>query len=298
MITASKPLTDTAETTATVATTRRRLQLAPWYVTLSMLILGILVLAAILAPVIAPFSPTDQSLLSRLTPPAFTPAGNDTNILGTDELGRDLLSRVIHALRPSILIATLGTMVGLVIGSVLGMISGAAGGRIDELIMTAVDAQLAVPFILIALIAVTIFGSSFLVLVVVIGFAGWESYARLVRGQVLAVREQPYVEAALAMGARSWQVALRHLLPNITSPILVMATMNFTGIILLETSLSFLGLGIQPPTPSLGSMVGAGRDYMARAWWIIAVPSVALFMLTMSTALIGDWLRDRLDSRL
>lgn len=292
MITASKSLTETA-TAVTVSRRRRRSQL-PWFVWVSIVILGVLTAAAILAPVIAPFSPTDQKLLTRLTPPAL----NSSNILGTDELGRDVLSRVIHALRPSILIAVLGTLVGLTIGSILGVISGAAGGRIDELIMTAVDAQLAIPFILIALIAVTIFGSSFVVLVLVVGFAGWESYARLVRGQVLAVREQPYIEAARSMGAPAWQVALRHLLPNITSPILVMATMNFTGIILLESSLSFLGLGIQPPTPSLGSMVGAGRDYMARAWWVIAMPSVALFMLTMSTALIGDWLRDRLDSRL
>lgn len=291
MITASKPLTETA---VTKAVSRRRRKLLPWHVTLSFIVLAVLVLAALLAPLLAPYSPTDQKLLARLTPPA----GSAEHLLGTDELGRDVLSRVIHALRPSLLIASLGTLVGLTVGSLLGIISGAAGGRIDELIMTAVDAQLAIPFILIALIAVTIFGSSFLVLVIVMGLAGWESYARMVRGQVLAVREQPFVEAAQAMGARGWQVAIRHLLPNITSPILVMATMNFTGIILLETSLSFLGLGVQPPTPSLGSMVGAGRDYMARAWWIITVPSVALFMLTMSTALIGDWLRDRMDSRL
>lgn len=256
-----------------------------------------MILAALLAPLIAPYNPNTQQLLSRNLPPVFIQGGTSEHFLGTDQLGRDVLSRVIYGLRVSIGIATVGTLVGLIIGTLIGLLSGFTGGLIDNFFMMMVDVQIAVPFILIALTAISVFGSSLAVLVLVIGFAGWETYARLSRGQVLAVKNLPFVEATVALGARRWRVAIRHVLPNIISPIIVLGTLNFSAIVLLESALSFLGMGVQPPTASLGSMVGSGRDYMASAWWIVAVPGFFVFLLTLVVSLIGDWLRDVLDAR-
>lgn len=254
-------------------------------------------LIAAAAPLIAPYEPNAQSLLARLKPPSWFAGGNPDYLLGTDQLGRDMLTRLIYAFRPSLGIAAIGTLIGLTIGTLLGLFSGLAGGRVDSFVMMLVDIQLAVPFILLALMAVTIFGSSLMVLIAVVGLAGWETYARVTRGQVLAIKEQPYIEASSALGASNALIAFRHVLPNIASPLLVMATLNFSGIVLLESALSFLGLGVQPPTASLGSMVGSGRDYMISAWWIVTLPGALLFLLTMTTSLIGDWLRDALDPR-
>lgn len=256
-----------------------------------------MVLAALLAPVVAPYNPNTQQLLSRNLPPVFIQGGTSEHFLGTDQLGRDVLSRVIYGLRVSIGIATVSTLIGLIIGTLIGLLSGFTGGLIDNFFMMMVDVQIAVPFILIALTAISVFGSNLAVLVLVIGFAGWETYARLSRGQVLAIKNLPFVEATVALGARRWRVAIRHVLPNIISPIIVLGTLNFSAIVLLESALSFLGMGVQPPTASLGSMVGNGRDYMASAWWIVAVPGFFVFLLTLVVSLIGDWLRDVLDAR-
>lgn len=253
---------------------------------------------AFFAPHVAPHDPRAQTLLARNLPPAFTPGGTSEYLLGTDQLGRDVLSRIVFGLRVSLGIAAVGTLIGLVLGTALGLLSGLAGGWLDHVVMMLIDVQIAVPFILIALLAVAVFGSSLTVLIVVVGLAGWETYARLVRGQVLATRELPFVEASRALGASGARVALHHVLPNIASPIIVLGTLNFSSIVLLESALSFLGIGVQPPTASLGSMVGAGRDYMASAWWIVAVPSVFVFLLTLVVSLLGDWLRDVLDVRL
>ena len=276
----------------------RSLRKVPPLISLCLVTLLALVAAALFAPVIAPFHPDAQQLLARLKPPAFVGGGVPEHLLGTDQLGRDMLSRIIYAFRPSLGIAAIGTVIGLVLGTVIGLVSGLTEGWLDSVIMMLVDVQLAIPFILLALMAVTVFGTGLIVLVVVVGFAGWETYARLTRGQVLATKNLPYIEASQALGASRLYLALRHVLPNIASPLLVLATLNFSGIVLLESALSFLGLGVQPPTASLGSMVGAGRDYMASAWWVVAVPSFFLFLLTMTTSLIGDWLRDTLDSRI
>jgi peptide/nickel transport system permease protein len=259
---------------------------------------AVLALAALFAPYVAPYDPTSQTLMARNLPPAFLPGGSDAYLLGTDQLGRDVLSRIVFGLRVSLGIAAIGTLIGLALGTVLGLASGLVGGWLDHLVMMLIDVQIAVPFILIALTAVAVFGSSLTVLVVVVGIAGWETYARLVRGQVLATRGLPFVEASRALGASSVRVALHHVLPNVASPIIVLATLNFSSIVLLESALSFLGIGVQPPTASLGSMVGAGRDYMASAWWIVAVPSFFVFLLTLVVSLLGDWLRDVLDVRL
>ena len=257
-----------------------------------------LVLLALLAPVIAPHHPDAQSLLSRLRPPAFFARGLPQYLLGTDELGRDMLSRGLYALRLTLGIAFLGAMIGLAIGGVLGLVAGLARGMVDEIIMGIVDVQISVPFALIALLAVALFGGSLGVLVAVLGIAYWEQYARIVRGEVVRLAEMPFIEAARAAGASGWRIATRHLLPNLVSPLVVMFTINLSNIVLLESTLSFLGLGMRPPTATLGSMVGTGRDYMPSAPWIVAVPVILIMLVTLVVQLLGDQLRDRFDVRL
>ena len=256
-----------------------------------------LVLVALAAPLLAPFDIRAQSLLARLAPPFFL-GGSGEHPLGTDQLGRDVLSRLLYALRTSLGVASLGMIIGLTLGTGLGLVSGLVGKRLDSVIMFLVDTQSALPFTLLALTAVALFGTAPTVLIVIIGLAGWDKYARVVRGQVLATHELPYIEASRALGASSWRVAVRHVLPNIASPLIVLATMNFSGIILLESALSFLGLGIQPPHTSLGLLLGEGRDYMISAWWVAAIPGALIVTLTMLVSLIGDWLRDVLDPNL
>lgn len=284
--------------TGTVSARRLASVSMPPLIRMCLLAFAAMAVAAVLAPHVAPHDPRTQTLLARNLPPALLPGGTSEHLLGTDQLGRDVLSRIVFGLRVSLGIAAVGTLIGLLLGTTLGLLSGLVGGWLDQVVMMLIDVQIAVPFILIALTAVAVFGSGLTVLIVVVGIAGWETYARLVRGQVLATRELPFVEASRALGASGARVALHHVLPNIASPIIVLGTLNFSSIVLLESALSFLGIGVQPPTASLGSMVGAGRDYMASAWWIVAVPSFFVFLLTLVVSLLGDWLRDVLDVRL
>lgn len=257
-----------------------------------------ILLAALFAGAVAPYDPDAQTLLARLRPPLFFERADARFPLGTDELGRDLLSRSLYGLRLTLALAALGAVVGLLIGTATGLAGGLAGGLVDDLLMGIVDIQLAIPFTLIALLVIAVFGSSVTVLVFVLGVAYWEHYARLVRGQVLSLREQPFIEAARAAGASGWRIAMRHILPNVVSPLIVMFTINVSNLILLESSLSFLGLGVQPPTASLGSMVGMGRDYMATAPWIVAAPALLIVVVALVVMILGDWLRDRFDVRL
>jgi peptide/nickel transport system permease protein len=257
-----------------------------------------LALLALLAPLLAPHDPDAQSLLLRLRPPALFARGLPQYPLGTDELGRDMLARGLHALRLTLGIACLGAVIGLLLGATAGLAAGLVGGIVDEIIMGVVDVQISVPFTLVALLAVALFGGSFGVLVAVLGIAYWEQYARIVRGEAIRLRETPFVEAARAAGASGWRIATRHLLPNLVSPLVVMFTINLSNIVLLESTLSFLGLGMRPPTATLGSMVGTGRDYMPSAPWIVAVPAVLILLITLTVQLLGDQLRDRFDVRL
>ena len=257
-----------------------------------------LALAALLAPWMAPHDPLKQSLLARMRPPLGFERARPEFWLGTDELGRDILSRVLYALRLTMGLAFAGATIGLLIGGVLGLVSGLVGGVVDNLIMGLVDIQIAVPFTLIALLAVAIFGGDLAVLIAVLGIAYWEQAARIVRGEVMRLRDAPFIEAARAAGASGWRVAVRHLLPNLVSPLVVIFTLSFSNIVLLESTLSFLGLGVRPPTATLGAMVGAGRDYMPTAPWVVAVPALAILLVTLVVQLIGDFLRDRFDVRL
>ena len=261
---------------------------------LALLLIGL----ALLAPLVSPFDPDQQRLLSRLKPPAGFAGANPAHWLGTDQLGRDLLSRCLHGLRLTLLLALFGTMLGLALGAALGLAAGLMRGWVDALIMGLVDIMMSLPFTLVALFVVALAGTDVMVLICVLGIAYWAHFARLIRAQVLGLREMPFVEAARAAGASRWRIASVHMIPNLISPVVVMASLNFSNLILLESALSFLGLGVQPPTATLGSMVGQGRDYMASAPWIVAVPAFVIVLVSLVAMLLGNALRDRLDPRL
>ena len=271
---------------------------ANWLIKLCFVVLIVLIAVALLAPVLAPHDPNAQSLLSRLRPPIGFEKYKEGYILGTDELGRDLLSRLLYGLRFTLLIAVIGSIISMVLGSAIGLISGYAGGWVDNMLMALVDIQIAFPFTLMALLAVAVFGTDLTIFVIIIGLAGWDTYARVVRGQVLAIRDAPFIDAVRVTGARPYRIIRHHMLANIASPIIVLWTFGVSNVILLESSLSFLGLGVQPPTATLGSMTGFGRDYLASYPHIGLVPALLILVIALVFLLLGDWLRDTLDVRL
>ena len=252
------------------------------------------VLVALLADWLAPLPYTAQNLAARLKPP-LTEAGGTTHWLGTDQLGRDILSRMIFAVRTSILIAVMGTLIGAVFGTLLGFVAARLRGWVDQAIMMLVDAQAAIPALFLALTMLAFFGNNIVLFIILVSIDGWDRYTRLARGLVVSEQESDYINAVEALGASPSRVVLRHLLPNIAAALVVQATLNFPGTILLETSLSFLGLGVQPPGTSLGLMLGEGRRYLLNAWWIAVFPGLTIFLTTLSMSLFGDWLRDRFD---
>lgn len=260
-------------------------------------LLVVLLVAAAAADVIAPTHFTTQNLLARLRPPVFA-GGSWQYPLGTDHLGRDMVSRIVYAIRTSIVIALLGTFIGAVLGTLLGLVAARMRGISDQSIMMVVDAQAALPSLFLALALLAFFGNNPLLFVLVVSLDGWEKYTRLVRGLVLSEQASGYVRAVEQLGAGSLRLVRDHLLPNIAASLVVQATINFPGTILLETSLSFLGLGVQPPGTSLGLMLGEGRRYLLNAWWIAVLPGTVIFMTTLSMSVFGDWLRDRLDPTL
>jgi peptide/nickel transport system permease protein len=259
--------------------------------------LGVLTLLFILglgAELWAPYDYRYTDLLARLQPPVF--AGGDwAHILGTDEIGRDILSRILYGLRTSLMIAAVGTMIGAVVGTLLGFVAAHFRGATEQVIMAAVDFQAAVPFIILVLFFMAIAGTGMWIFLLLVGLAGWEVYARLTRGMVLSAREQNYVLALQGLELDQRTIYLRHILPNISSALIVQLTLNFPATVLLETGLSFLGLGVQPPNTSLGLMLGQGRNFLLNAWWIAVCSGVVIVMTTLSMSMLGDWLRDRLD---
>lgn len=276
---------------------RGRLASIPPSILFAGLVLLGFALAALLAPLLAPFDPARQSLLQRLRPPGHALASGAVFVAGTDDLGRDLMSRVIYGARISIAVALVSVVVSLSLGTLLGMLAAWYRGALEIGIMRLVDTMLSIPAILLAVLAVAVVGPSFLTLIAVLGFTRWPRYARVAYAQTLQVATLPYVRAAELAGAGALRILARHLLPNIAGPLLVVATAEFGLMILFEAGLSFLGLGIQPPTPSWGSIMSAGRQYVDRAWWLTVVPGACLFLLVLSVNIMGDWLRDRLDPR-
>ena len=265
---------------------------------LSWCVLLALCIAAVFSSQVALHNPVRERLLDRLLPPVWAQDGDWQYFLGTDHLGRDVVSRMIYGTRVSLVVGFAAMAVGSALGIVLGVSAGYAGQRLDEVIMAVADIQLALPTILLAITMIAVLGPSFTNLVVVIGISGWVTYARIARAQVLSVREKEFVEASRAQGSGPLRIVCRHILPNILSPLIVVATLDLARTIILEATLSFLGLGMQPPTPSWGGMLSDGREYLLSAWWIATFPGLALMLTALSFNRLGDWVRDLTDPRL
>jgi len=260
-------------------------------------VLLIMVIGAIFAPQIAPYDPLQTSLSARLQPPAFA-GGTDAHLLGTDKLGRDVLSRIIYGARVSLSVSLLVILITGTIGTALGIVSGYFGGWLDGLLMRVTDISLAFPAILIALLLAVTLGPSFTTVVLAISLLGWAGYARLIRGEVLKLRNADFVLQARIIGCSPLRIMLTHVFPNVINPMLILATLSVGLVILIESALSYLGAGIPPPTPTWGSMVSDGRGLIDTAWWISFFPGLAIGLVVLSGNFLGDWLRDRLDPRL
>lgn len=281
--------------TTSVIRRRRRRKLPGPFIIISGIVLLLTVLSALFAPQLAPHDANDINLRARLQAPAWMDGGDMNHPLGTDATGRDILSRVLYGGRASLAIGVTACLLGMLVGTPLGIISGYARGAWDQVIMYLVDVQLSMPFLLLAIAVALVLGSSIPVMIGIAALSTWPYYARVVRGSVLALRDQEFVTSARALGARPFRIMLRHLLPSLVSPVVVLLTLNLGRIILLESGLSFLGIGVRPPTPSWGNMIDDGRSYLNTAWWISVMPGLALMALTMAVGTIGDWLRDRAD---
>lgn len=279
-------------------------QVSPWSITIQqfkknrMALIGLscmilLYLVTLLAPFIAPFDPTEQDLAGRrhLGPSLEHP-------MGTDKFGRDVFSRVVYGARISLTIGFVAVGISVTLGSLLGAVAGYVGGKTDNVIMRLVDMLLSFPRLVLVLAVVALFTPSIFLLVAVLGATGWMGTSRIVRGQVLALREQEFVQAVKALGLKDRRILLRHVLPNTLAPIIVAATLGIGNTILLEAGLSFLGLGVQPPTPSWGNIINDGREALLNAWWIATFPGLAIVLTVVSFNLLGDGLRDALDPRL
>lgn len=264
-----------------------------WSGLLGLLILFCVLTLALFAPWIAPFDPVAADFKQILKPPLT--AGHP---LGTDQLGRDLFSRIIYGSQVSLLIGFSTVCIAGLLGSSIGILSGYFGGRVDSLIMRLADVQLSFPFILLALTINAIIGVGLRNMIITLVLAGWVVYARVVRSQVLALRETEFVAAARALGARHLHILWKYILPNVSTPIIVVSTLQVAQFIVAEAAISFLGFGVQPPTPAWGNMLSEGRDYLYNAWWLTTFPGIALALTALGVNLFGDWLRDTLDPKL
>jgi ABC-type dipeptide/oligopeptide/nickel transport system permease subunit len=258
-------------------------------------ILLLIVASSALAPWIAPQDPLAVNIRHRLTPPAWMDGGTTQHLLGTDPVGRDLLSRMIYGGRVSLVIGVAAVILSATIGVLLGLGAGYVGGGTDWTIMTIINVMLTFPFVLLALAVIAVLGPSLVNMIIVLGVAGWPIYARVVRAEAMALREREFVLAGRALGMSHVRIVFRQILPNLVSAIVVIATLQVAQVIILESFLSFLGLGIQPPTPAWGNMLGEGRVYMLNSWWIAAFPGLAIFVTTLAINLMGNALRDWLD---
>jgi len=257
----------------------------------------VVVTAAVLADWLAPHAFAEINLGARKLPPVF--AGGDWNHpFGTDELGRDILSRLMFAARTSLLIALAAAAVSAVTGSLTGLLAGYRGGMVDSVIRVAIDFQASMPFLIIALAVLAFLGNSLVLFVLLLGLHGWERYARLVRAMTKLEMSKGYVRALERNGASSWRIVFHHVLPNVAPIMLVNFTVTLPELLLVESGLSFLGLGVQPPLATLGNMVNFGRDYLITDWWIATIPGVVIFLLALSISMLGDWLRDVMDPTL
>lgn len=264
---------------------------------------GGMLLALILAtslgfPAVYPADPLAQDLLARLTPPFWEEGGSLAHPLGTDNLGRDVLVRILYGSRVSLAVGFAAVLVACGAGILLGLVSGYYGGRIDSVIMRVADVFMAYPFMLLTISVIAVLGNSIFNLILVLGLSDWVTYARTIRGSVLSIKEKEFVLAARSVGTRHRVILLRHIFPNVLSPILVLATVRVANIIIWESGLSFLGMGVPPPMPTWGRMLAEGRVYITDAWWLVTLPGLAIMLTILSINLLGDGLRDALDPRL
>ena len=257
----------------------------------------VVVLVALLGPLTSPRDPLEHNLRSRFKPPGFQD-GSGVFLLGTDQLGRDILSRLIAGTRVSVIVGVLSVVIAGLIGVSYGLISGFAGGLVDNLMMRVADAFLAIPFIVLVVAVSGVVGAGLVTLILILGVTSWVTYARVTRAEVLAVREMDYVMAARALGQSGLKIMFKHILPNVTGSIIVLATMMVATTMLAEAALSFLGLGVQPPTVTWGLMLSDGRQYIGSAWWMSTFPGIAITLTVLGVVFLGDWLRDLLDPRL
>ena len=275
----------------------RRLWRVKWGLGAAVL-LAVIVAGTLLAPWIVPSSPFTVDIRHRLAPPAWMDGGTPEHLLGTDQVGRDLLSRVIYGGRVSLLVGVSAVLISASIGVLLGLSAGYFGGLADWTIMTLVNVMLTFPFVLLALAVIAVLGPSLTNMIIVLGVADWPLYTRVIRAETLALRERDFVAAGRALGMSHLRIVFRQIGPNLVSAIVVIATLQVARVIVLESFLSFLGLGVQPPTPAWGNMLGEGRVYMLNSWWIAAFPGLAIFVTTLAINLMGNALRDWLDPHL
>src|ERR1700730_11447284 len=267
----------------------------PW---IAVLIISVIILMAVFAPLLAPYSPIDQTLRARLIPPFWLDGGSMSHVLGTDAFGRDILSRLIYGARVSLLVALLALTAGGGIGLGVGIVAGYVGGAVDSVLMRLVDAAFTFPAILFALLLAVTMGQGLITLVIAITLLLWASFARVIRGEVLSLRQRDFVALARVRGCSALRIMLTHILPNVFNTFMGLVTLNIGVVIIAEATLSFLGAGIPPPTPTWGLMISEGRGRIADAWWVELIPGIAVTLMVLSVNLFGDWLRDRLDPRL
>jgi len=268
------------------------------YPLIPLAILTAVVFCALFGTYIAPNNPTKYELGNTFTPPFWYEEGDASRLLGTDNMGRCIFSRLVAGARVSVIVSLTAILIAGVVGTSIGLVSGYAGGTVDAVLMRVVDVQLSIPYILLALILVAVLGASLQNVIIVIGVAGWPAYARVVRGEVLSVKQRDFVALARVLGCGRLRIMLRHIFPQIVNTLIILATLQVGTVMIFEASLSFLGLGVQPPTPSWGLMLADGRNYLSTAWWISAFPGLVILFTCLSANLLGDWLRDRFDPRL
>ncbi|PYN04279.1 MAG: peptide ABC transporter permease [Candidatus Rokuibacteriota bacterium] len=285
-----------AASAARQATWRRLLRLR-WGVGAAVVLL-LIIASATVAPLIAPYDPLAVDIRHRLSPPAWMDRGTAEHLLGTDQVGRDLLARMIYGGRVSLVVGVAAVIISATIGVLLGLSAGYFGGNTDWTIMTLINVMLTFPFVLLALAVIAVLGPNLVNMIIVLGVAGWPIYARVVRAETLAIREREFVLAGRALGMGHVRLVFRQIVPNLVSTIVVIATLQVAQVIILESFLSFLGLGVQPPTPAWGNMLGEGRVYMLNSWWIATFPGLAIFVTTLVINLMGNALRDWLDPHL
>jgi peptide/nickel transport system permease protein len=269
-----------------------------WPPMVPLLIVGALVFCALMAPLLSPHSPLEGSLGDRLVPPIGMEGSRRGHPLGTDRLGRDTLSRLLHGAQISLAVSVVGISLTGTLGSFIGLLAGFLGGWVDTLLMRLVDISLSLPGILIAVLLSVVFEPSFTNVIIVVVFLLWPSYARLIRGETLSLKHQEFVALARVAGCSNLTIMFRHIVPNLAPSILVLATLHVGYVIVLEAALSFLGVGIPPPTPSWGVMVADGRGLIEQAWWVSILPGIAILVTVLSLNILGDWVRDRLDPKL